>query len=73
MKMTIDERLEIIAQHLQTVTEMQVRHEETFTRLETNISRMEVGLNRLRKYALIIAADHESRIATLEDAAKDGE
>ena len=71
--MTIDERLEIIAQHLQTVTEMQVRHEETFTRLETNISRMEVGLNRLRKYALIIAADHESRIATLEDAAKDGE
>lgn len=31
------------------------------------------GLNRLRKYALLIASDHEARIAGLEAAAADDE
>ena len=62
--MTIDERIEAIAQHVELLGRMQIKTEE-------ELQKTNRGLNRLRKYALLIASDHEARIAGLEAAAAD--
>jgi hypothetical protein len=51
--MTIDERIEAIAQHVELLGRMQIKTEE-------ELQKTNRGLNRLRKYALLIASDHGS-------------
>jgi hypothetical protein len=71
--MTIDERIEAIAQQVELLGQMQLKTEDELQRTNRGLNRMLKGLNRLRKYALLIASDHEARIAALEMAATDDE
>jgi hypothetical protein len=67
--MTIDERIEAIAQQVELLGQMQLKTEDELQRTNRSLNRMGRGLNRL--YALLIASDHEARIGALESAARD--
>jgi hypothetical protein len=71
--MTIDERIEAIAQQVELLGGMQLKTEEHLQLAIEELQKTNRGLNRLRKYALLIASDHEARIAGLEAAAADDE
>jgi hypothetical protein len=77
---TIDERLDALTHTAELLAGMQIETEKLVqtllkaqTRTEQSLTRMEQGLNRLRKYASIIAHDHEVRIQLLEKLEQDND
>jgi hypothetical protein len=70
---TIDERLEALTHTVELLAGMQIETEKLVQNLiktQEETARMQIkteqGLNRLRRYALTIALDHETRLSRLE-------
>jgi len=64
--MTIDERLEILAEHLTTLSGMQIKTEENLQRLEAAQAKADRRLNLLYGITLKIGADFAERLRKLE-------
>jgi len=80
--LTIDERLEALTQTMGLLAHMRLENEkqrildvakteESFRRLAEAQAKTEKTVNRLGRYAMLIARDHETRLAALE--AEDGD
>jgi len=69
--LTIDERLEALTQTVELMAHMQLETEKKFGVAIATIAeaqaRTEKTVNRMGRYAMLIARDHESRLAALED------
>jgi hypothetical protein len=67
---TIDERLEALTQTVELMAHMQIETEKKFGAAITAVSeaqaKTERTVNRLGRYAMLIARDHEARLAALE-------
>jgi hypothetical protein len=75
---TIDERLEALTHTVELLAGMQVESEKLLqsltkaqARTEKAQARTEKGLNLMRRYALQIALDHETRLSRLEEEEED--
>jgi hypothetical protein len=70
---TIDERIDALTTTMElfqhSLEDMKTAQQNT----DKQINRMAVGLNRLRRYALQIALDHEVRINVLEKLEQDSD
>jgi len=75
--MTIDERLGALTQTVELMAHMQVETEkrlsaaiaavsEAQAKTETTVNRMAETIRRMGRYAMVIARDHEGRLAALE-------
>lgn len=68
--MTIDERLEALTQSLELLTHESHDHfsklDAAMTKLAEEQAKTEKVLRAFGRYAMLIARDHEGRIATLE-------
>ncbi len=72
--MTIDERLEALTQTVELLAHMQVETEKGLGAANAAIAaiaeiqaKTERTVNRMGRYAMLIARDHEARLAALED------
>jgi hypothetical protein len=69
--MNIDERLEALTQTLELTTRMHIDFEKTTEKsikaLTEAHAETEKTVNRLGRYAILIARDHEARLAALEN------
>jgi hypothetical protein len=70
---TIDERLDALTHTVELLAGMQIETEKLAQTLFKAQTKTEQGLNRLRKYALVIAHDHEVRIQLLEKLEQDND
>jgi len=75
--LTIDERLEALTQTMELLAHMQIENEkqrnldlakteESFRKLAEAQAKTEKTVNRIGRYAMLIARDHETRLAALE-------
>jgi hypothetical protein len=64
--MTIDERLDAFAHNLELLSEMQLHTAEKIDKLAEAHAETEKTVNRLGRYAILIARDHETRLSALE-------
>jgi hypothetical protein len=65
--MTIDERLEALAQTVELLGHMQIQTEKTVGALAEAHAETEKVVGRLGRYAILIARDHEARLSALEE------
>ncbi len=76
--MTIDQRLEALTQTMELLAHMQLENEkqrildvakteDSFRKLAEAQAKTEKTVNRIGRYAILIARDHETRLAALED------
>jgi hypothetical protein len=64
---TIDQRLEALTHSVELLAGMHKDLLKAQVETEKSLTRMERGLNRMRRYALQIALDHEMRLSKLEE------
>jgi hypothetical protein len=68
--MTIDERLENLAHNIELLHGMMhdviTAQAKTQEKTDKQIAETAKGLNRMRRYAFMIALDHETRLSKLE-------
>jgi len=75
--LTIDERLEALTQTMELLAHMQIENEkqrsldvakteESLRKLAEAQAKTEKTVNRIGRYAMLIARDHETRLAALE-------
>jgi hypothetical protein len=70
---TIDERLDALTHTVELLAGMQIETEKLVQNLIKTQTKTEQGLNRLRKYAFVIAHDHEVRIQLLEQLGQEND
>jgi hypothetical protein len=80
--MTIDERLEALTQTVELMAHMHVETDkrlsaaiasvsEAHAKTEKTVDRMAETIRRMGRYAMVIARDHEGRLAALESEEAD--
>ena len=72
--MTIDERLEALAQTVELLGHMQIQTEKNIGQIDKTMKALaeahaetEKIVGRLGRYAILIARDHEARLSALEE------
>lgn len=71
--MTIDERLEALAQHVEVMASMQMETEKRQQETQTQLKRLTREVRLFRHFVLSMGANLESRLLNLEGQADDGE